>query len=706
MAIMSGKFYKIFIAMLLVATSLHGAPVDPTTKILIDSLELRLQEIEGYQDSITALYNIFDLSPTVKMRNNTLKRLYRAAKTNGNDKDCFDILNHVSRIFQDNDSVLDLVETELSGYPESPGKKESMLYVKMQKAENFAHDIDRDTSPRTINDLISRYSDDPPDDAYEQAELLFALCITMRKSTQGELLEMYLNKLIEHVESMDLSTGLVRNLIYSRTAPIYTCNRLYSDAIAVDKKLLNVLDSIATAYESHGRPYRKLYSNHYDVCRRMLINYRGLTPEEVEYFYNGIKEISRHDPIIAERIKKNEDVEMFHHIARKEYAQALPILKRQLNNPMLERIRNIMLGEIITAAQAVGDKESELEAMRELNAIYEEVLNGADSDRLRELQILYDLSDLRKESAEKQLEAKEQRIKFIRIMLIVAGVVVLILIAMIYIMLRQFRRLKRLTAEHFSTTVKLRAERNDLKRVQQELIEARDHATESERMKTEFTNMMSHEVKAPLAAVQEYSRLIVDCIPDDQGSYLDRFAYIIEQNVKTLNRIVSDVLDISSYEMGSMTITKSVESVHNICEIAIDSVFNNNKGKSPDVTVTFNSAGRPDVNIITDKVRVTQVLMNILDNADKFTEKGSIALDYEMDESTNTITFSISDTGIGLPDNCEEIIFERYRKLSSLSRGLGMGLYLARNIARLLNGDVQVDTDYRGGSRFIFTIKL
>lgn len=702
---MSGSFNRfLFAVLLLCAMCVHAVPVERANRHLIDSLEVRLQEINNPDDSITALYSIYDLSTTLKARTDALRKIYAVAKLHGRERVQSDVLIHLSRIYHDNDTILDKIEVELAAFPESDLRKESELYIRMLKSENFINGESPEVQVRHLNEIVQKFTVNPPDDVFRQAELLFALCTAMSKSTQGELLEHYLTRLQTLVEGMNLGTGAVRNLVYSRSAPIFTRNRLSGDAIAIDKKLLNVLDSLVITYAANGRPYRRLYSNRYNVCRRMLINYRGLSPEEVVFFHNEVEDIANNDPEVARRMKNEEDPEIFYHLARKEYAAALPILKRQLDNPKHHNIRTILLSELVTAAEAVGDTHTQLDAAMELNGIYGERIDDRSSERYRELQILYDFNDLRKASADKLLSDKENILKLNRWILGFVGGVCLVLIIMFVVMSRQYRRIKHLAAEHLKTTETLRTERNDLKRVQQELIQARDKACESERLKTEFTNTMSHEVKAPLAAVQEYSRLIVDCIPGDQKKYLERFAFIIEQNVRALNRLVSDVLDMSSFEYGTMSISKSVESIDNICLVAIDSVFNNGKASSENVRVVYNSRRQPDTTIVTDMVRVSQVLMNLLDNADKFTEKGVISLEYEVDDANNQVRFIVSDTGIGIPDDCEEVIFERYRKLSPMTRGLGLGLYISRKIAILLKGDVRVDTDYHGGARFVFTI--
>ena len=114
-----------------------------------------------------------------------------------------------------------------------------------------------------------------------------------------------------------------------------------------------------------------------------------------------------------------------------------------------------------------------------------------------------------------------------------------------------------------------------------------------------------------------------------------------------------------------------------------------------------------EFNITTDARRVEQVLINLLSNGAKFTEEGYVRLTYSIDPSDKTLTFSVEDTGVGVPKGKEEVIFERFEKLSNLTSGTGLGLNISRSIASILGGSVRVDTSYEGpGARFLFTLPI
>ena len=120
----------------------------------------------------------------------------------------------------------------------------------------------------------------------------------------------------------------------------------------------------------------------------------------------------------------------------------------------------------------------------------------------------------------------------------------------------------------------------------------------------------------------------------------------------------------------------------------------------------FTPQPQPDTTIKTDRRRVEQVLINLLNNAAKFTTNGLITLSYILNTDAGTVTFSVTDTGIGIPKGKESIIFERFEKLDSSTQGSGLGLNICRLISQLLKGNISVDTSYRDGARFLFTIPI
>ena len=169
-----------------------------------------------------------------------------------------------------------------------------------------------------------------------------------------------------------------------------------------------------------------------------------------------------------------------------------------------------------------------------------------------------------------------------------------------------------------------------------------------------------------------------------------------------LRTLINDVLKINELESGTLVIERETVPVTDICQTAIESM---RMQIHPGVELRWEPKGVESEVIYTDPKRVEQVLVNLLSNGLKFTEKGYVELACSIDKVMQTVTFTVTDTGIGVPEGKEEIIFNRFEKLSPMTQGTGLGLNISRMIANLLNGKLYVDTSYKGeGTRFVFTI--
>ena len=170
-----------------------------------------------------------------------------------------------------------------------------------------------------------------------------------------------------------------------------------------------------------------------------------------------------------------------------------------------------------------------------------------------------------------------------------------------------------------------------------------------------------------------------------------------------MQNIVNDIFDIGALEGRQASVNKSPVSIHAMCRMAMDSV---SSLANPGVELKFVSENDPDLVFVTDAKRVEQVLINMLTNAEKFTESGFVHLSYTIDRKESEVSFIVTDTGPGIPKGKEEEIFQRFVKLEKYSQGLGLGLPICRMIANLLQGSIEVDKSYDKGARFIFKVPI
>ena len=276
---------------------------------------------------------------------------------------------------------------------------------------------------------------------------------------------------------------------------------------------------------------------------------------------------------------------------------------------------------------------------------------------------------------------------------------------------RLYRRNHKLASNLKNANNQLLTESEKLRQSRADLIRARDQAQKANNLKTDFIKNMSYEVKVPLQAINEYSHLIADCVAHVEpesgiqsstpaAKHLTRFADLIELNSELLTTIIDDVLRLSEIESSSLPIQSQVIQLRRMCEGTLASIKRRTK---PGVTMMLDPNVK-DIDLFSDPTRLQQILNNLLTNATKFTSSGSIVLSYSLNKDEDAVTFSVTDTGIGINPQNKDKIFDRFVKLDHDSQGAGLGLTIARLLARHLGGDLTLDTSYTDGARFILTI--
>ena len=234
-----------------------------------------------------------------------------------------------------------------------------------------------------------------------------------------------------------------------------------------------------------------------------------------------------------------------------------------------------------------------------------------------------------------------------------------------------------------------------LKETEQKLIIARDKAEELDRLKSAFLANMSHEIRTPLNAIVGFSSLLAET---DSRSERQEYIKIVQENNELLLQLISDILDLSKIEAGTFNFVYTNVDVNETCTEIIKSM---SMKVSKGVELIFEEPF-PECYIYTDKNRFTQVISNFINNALKFTQQGSITLGYEQ-VSHQKIKFYVRDTGMGIPEEKQKSVFERFVKLNTFVQGTGLGLSICKSIVSQMGGEIGVDSTEGIGSCFWFT---
>ena len=234
-----------------------------------------------------------------------------------------------------------------------------------------------------------------------------------------------------------------------------------------------------------------------------------------------------------------------------------------------------------------------------------------------------------------------------------------------------------------------------LKETEQKLIIARDKAEELDRLKSAFLANMSHEIRTPLNAIVGFSSLLAET---DSRNEWQEYIKIVQENNELLLQLISDILDLSKIEAGTFNFVYTNVDVNETCSEIIKSMgMKVGKGVELILEEPF-----PKCYIYTDKNRFTQVISNFINNALKFTQQGCITLGYEQ-VSHQKIKFYVRDTGMGIPEEKQKSVFERFVKLNTFVQGTGLGLSICKSIVSQMEGEIGVDSTEGVGSCFWFT---
>ena len=234
----------------------------------------------------------------------------------------------------------------------------------------------------------------------------------------------------------------------------------------------------------------------------------------------------------------------------------------------------------------------------------------------------------------------------------------------------------------------------ELKDHEQELIESRELAEQAE-LKQSFLNNMSHEIRTPLNAIVGFSDMLAN-EPEFSDEERQEFVDIINTNTKLLLKLVGDVLELSRIESGNLSFIFQRESVRQL----LDDVYQTHSLLIQPPLQFLKDFPPEDVQVNVDPMRLTQVLTNFLNNANKFTKEGSIQLGYCCPSGMSEVHLYVEDTGIGIPHSEQKIIFERFYKRSEFSQGVGLGLSICVLIVEKMGGRIELRSEEGRGSRF------
>ena len=467
--------------------------------------------------------------------------------------------------------------------------------------------------------------------------------------------------------------------IYYRMAKAYDYDKAY------DRELQLTNDWLEFLHSKVGKVEKAEVREYYNACYlARTAAYIGLN--KLEEAKTALDTAAHHAHLIKTSLSLHHCYKMQarYYLARGDAAKALLYtdsvrLTTKEKDDHIEEVR----------AQALMMLGRNAEAVQIYQRLYHEkdsVFGREARQHLDELNTLFQIDELKTE---------QQRTKFLYILLTVSSIVLALLLLLFYGWRSAIRQ----------------------KKANEELRIANERAKVSSKMKSEFIRNISHEIRTPLNIVSGFTQILTKPdadLPDDEKRDLQER---VSENTDRITNLVDRMLELSDASSETSIERNDQTNVVDIVSQAIDHskiAFHTRPGrstvdrlqsprfKSPDSTIVFEVNQIQMIQLRTNKIYAVRALSQLLENAVKFTREGSITL--SMTYTDSKVRFTVEDTGIGIPADQTEHIFEEFIQLDEFSDGTGIGLTIARSIAQRMGGDLWLDTDYKEGSRFILEL--
>lgn len=732
------KYMRLFITMLVSSVALSVMATEQSltrravTPNTLDSLNARLAAVSTPADSVSLLYNIFDVLSTNSSkdeahrqhREDVLRQLFGLSKRIGDVEVSLDVLRNLSSVVGSNNTAQRELITMASEFPPSDEQLETMAFIRMQRNSSGATNMSvRPIEERTENlrDAISEYQridNSPANDLYKKIDNLFCLVVYGASMLQSEQLNNYMTQLDSLILLTRSEDAGLANLYYTRSASLYTQLGESEKALTTDRNLLKIIDQLEQRALERGRVFKNYDSYRFIIYRRMLSNYPALSDDEIESLYRlVVRSYDKLKKTGSDAPHQLDAATAQYYMARNNYKGAVDLFQRVLAEYEPYKMQQNMVEAYLKSAEKAGTKDQYIEAQRYyIELLKRQAMQNIDNEYAR-LAIASNLAaiQLRNKQLEdrnKMLDAESRHriaLENHRWSMVVMSSIGVALVIILLTVLISFRRQKRMARDLKAANERLRSERDVMRRTQSELTYARDRARAADRQKTEFIHSISHEVGEPVKAIIGYTQLIVDSVEGPRREYLNRFIDIIDANAQILQRLVNDVFDAAELENSAANITIKNIKLADTIELVADS-FESRLADGVTIEIdpiVIKSDNKADSGTVdTDPQRLEQILGNVVNNAVKFTEKGVIRISPEIDRPANRFTIAVEDCGPGIPEGKEEVVFERFEKLGRYTQGAGLGLHVSRGLARLLGGDIKVDPAYRNGARFVITLPV
>lgn len=661
---------QIFVTIFIFVSS---AILASNTNQAADSLLHLLKNSRSSEEKIQIYRNLADIYFDGGEAKNYLLKMYAEAFKANDKKNMLDALNDI--IIQEandchKDSVLKYIEYIEMISPERAKVLLPLYHMRLFDALSLSDKKEEAFKDESNSQSMATGEKDNP---YWRAASAYIMGNGLYRNDMFEKALSYLEKALSLTESFSEADKFqYQRTILWRLCLAYVQTGKEKEAVKLMENLIRMVEQDYKANYQEQRLFYKIDLYRLQYYAFMIGCLPILTPEQEIYYWNRIQKIGKtltnnldkyNYYLCANNYYCNSPT---HRNYRKAIAANDSLIKfaatlAPQNLPGLYNINSMIYEEI-------RDYPNALKFLKISHHVQDSLNTEATHKQLNELQVKYDLNTLNYEKTMLEIKNKQYLLISLSILLIIV----------------------------FSTSTYFYFSWKKEKRMKIELKTLHAKAQESEKMKQSFINSICHEIRTPLNAIVGFSDLIVN--EDIDAEMRREFPSEIQRNTVLLTSLVNSMLEVASLDVSEEKLPCESIDLRGICVTEMECL-----NKKDSITYKLDiPAG--SMYIQTNARYLTQVIEHLLNNANKFTEKGDIILGYEPDAEHGKICISVTDTGCGIPVEKHEEVFNRFSKLDSFIPGNGLGLYLCRLIVKRLAGEIKIDPDYTEGTRVVVTL--
>lgn len=625
---------------------------------VLPQLQQQLAQATTPLDSVKILYDIYDISPR-KDQLAVGRRLYDVAGHAGDVNAQLDIMRLNSNLYN-SDKEFDRLRRQTQSLPRSREQRETDLFLQMRKLSFATRRPDAETT-QSIATIINKLNTSKADktDDIDRLLNLYTVAAYMRNVPDSKLLEQYVDSMVSMVNSKQYTLYALRNIIYSEAANIYSDAGQTKKAVEANRNMLAMIDGLERKYRNAGRKYRDYDISRYIVYRRMLRNYKALTPAEVDKYYNEIQKLAQSNSDVAADLQRNRTPMAFYHMAKGHYADAIPLLQEAIEGSKAFPVTRQLHCMLQTAARETGDSVTLMKSLATMDKLNQDLEESHLADRYRELQVAYEVNSMEADEYKQRVRHAEAETARLRsnfsYNLLIWGLFAILLVVLLFYWTRyrsNIARLRRMA---------------DAMALQRDMLKNNKY--------------------------------------NDYDSHTD---YIRESHVTT-----SDTRELLSSIMTSLLYTAAIgnnERDSHIEKQPVNTILKDTAERSErhllpgtDLKIMYPDT---DFNVTTDVNALTYLLDRIIMFAQSSSNGGQVTLKANRTDKSNRVQFIFTHSGERIKRGNEETLFEYIINMDEMAERDDSSMIICRLIALLLQCNITYNPHVDGPAKLIVSIPI